>query len=126
MGATSVIDVKNVEEHFDQELARNLASRQRLKNSSVEKLFSRKQMEQGFLECFELIGGVPRLAIWANDPSNYKDFLQLLTKFAPKDTNEQLGRVLEYRSNVPASPLNKGKPEDEGTPRVLEHNPDGE
>lgn len=118
------IDPKKIEEEFDRQLAQNLAKRDRLKASSVEKLFSRKQMEQGFLECFELIGGVPRLAIWANDPANYKDFLQLLTKFAPKDTQEQVGRVLEYRSNVPTSPLNRPAESDEGTPKVLEH--DGE
>ena len=101
------MDANDVQEHFDQMLAVNLAERQRQMNASVQKLYSRKTLEQGMLECFELRGGVPRLAMWANDPENYGEFLKLLMKFAPKDSTEQLGRVLEYRSNVPASPLNR-------------------
>ena len=99
---------------FDQIVNQNLAERKRLANSSIQKLYSRKQMEQGFLECFELIGGVPRLALWANDPANYGDFLKLLMKFTPKDTTETLGRVLNYQSNVPASPLNPVQEIEEG------------
>lgn len=97
----------DLQEQFDQTLSKNLRERKRLANESVQKLYSRRNMEQGFLECFELIGGVPRLAIWANDPENYGDFLKLLMKFAPKDATEQVGRVLNYVSNVPASPLNR-------------------
>lgn len=100
------MDNEDLQEHFNQALDRNLAERKRLAKQSVQKLYSRRSMEQGFLECFELIGGVPRLAIWANDPENYGEFLKLLLKFAPKEALEQTGRVLEYRSNVPASPLN--------------------
>lgn len=107
---------EDIQEQFDKSLSRNLQERKRLANESVQKLYSRRQMEQGFLECFELIGGVPRLAIWANDPENYGEFLKLLMKFAPKDATEQVGRVLNYQSNVPPSPLNK----------VIEHDTDGE
>lgn len=101
---------EQLQEQFDQSLDRNLAQRKRLANESVQKLYSRRTMEQGFLECFELIGGVPRLAIWANDPENYGDFLKLLMKFAPKDAPEQLGKSVTYMSNVPASPLNRDEP----------------
>jgi hypothetical protein len=74
----------------------------------VEKVFSRRQIEQAFLESFEMIGGVPRLAIWANDPENYGTFLQLMMKLAPKEAATNLaGQVLEYRSNIPPSPLNR-------------------
>lgn len=90
------------------DLEHELARRAHLKTQNVERMFSRKNMEQGFLECFELVGGVPRLAIWANDPKNYAEFLKLLIKFAPKEANEQAGQVLEYISNVPQSPLNRG------------------
>lgn len=73
------------------------------------KIYSRKRIEQGFLEAFELVGGVSRLALWANEEDNYKDFLQLLVKFGPKESIAEVGgRVLEYRSNIPSSPLNKG------------------
>lgn len=101
----------DLQEQFDQALNKNLRERKRLANENVQKLYSRRTMEQGFLECFELIGGVPRLAIWANDPENYGEFLKLLMKFAPKDGTERVGQVINYVSNVPQSPLN----------RVLEH-----
>jgi len=55
------------------------------------------------------VGGVPRLAIWANQEENYGKFLDLLMKLAPKDTGAAIaGQILEYRSNVPQSPLNRG------------------
>lgn len=94
---------------FTLRLRNQLEQRKSLSAQSVQRLYSRKTMEQGFLECFELVGGVPRLALWANDPRNYAEFLKLLMRFAPKDATEQVGRVLEYRSNVPSSPLNKPK-----------------
>lgn len=82
--------------------------RRRLQKGGVEKIWSRKQIEQAFIETFEMVGGVPRLAIWANQEENYGKFLDLLMKLAPKDTGAAIaGQILEYRSNVPASPLNK-------------------
>lgn len=98
-------------EVLNDQLQRNLDQRQRLSNQNVQKLFSRKVVEQSFLECFELVGGIPRLALWANEPGNYGEFLKLLVKFAPKEVGEQAGQVLQYHSNVPQSPLN----------RVIEH-----
>lgn len=93
---------------FDLALQRQLSERQRKKNGGVEKVFSRRQIEQAFLETFEMVGGIPRLAIWANDPENYGTFLQLMMKLAPKEAlQNQVGAVLEYRSNVPPSPLNR-------------------
>jgi len=74
----------------------------------VERLYSRKQIERAFLETFELVGGVSRLAHWANDDENYKDFLKLLMVMAPKEQNSGGGQVIEYRSNVPRSPLSGG------------------
>ncbi len=77
------------------------------RRGSVERIYSRKQIEQAFLESFELIGGVSRLAHWANDDENYKDFLKLLMVMAPKEALQaQSGNVIEYRSNIPSSPLN--------------------
>lgn len=96
---------------FDVALQRQLSERQRKKNGGVEKVFSRRQIEQAFLETFEMVGGIPRLAIWANDPENYGTFLQLMMKLAPKEAvASQVGAVLEYRSNIPPSPLNRPAP----------------
>jgi len=98
---------------FDLALQNQLSERQRKRNSNVERVFSRKQIEQAFLESFEMIGGVPRLAIWANDPENYGAFLQLMMKLAPKEASSALGgQVLQYVSNIPPSPLNR-PPKDE-------------
>lgn len=100
-----------VQEFFNAQLERNIAERDRLSKSSVQKLYSRKNMEQGFLECFELVGGVPRLAMWANDPENYGDFLKLLMKFAPKETEKLGGATINFLSSVPDSPLNNPQPD---------------
>lgn len=106
------MDLENLQEQFDQSLSRSLAERQRLSNASVQKLYSRRALEQGFLECFELVGGIPRLALWANDPENYGEFLKLLMKFAPKEVEKQAGQVIQYMSSIPESPLNHALPQD--------------
>ena len=78
-------------------------------SSNVTVLHSRKAIEQAFLEVFEIIGGVPRLALWANDDKNYEKFLDLLMKLAPKGVADKLdqGATITYISNVPQSPLNR-------------------
>lgn len=101
---------------FNVALQNQLTDRQRRKDlkGGVERIYSRRQIEQAFLESFELVGGIPRLAIWANQEENYGKFLELLMKLAPKDAGGAIaGAVLEYRSNVPGSPLNKPKVDDD-------------
>lgn len=102
---------------FDIALQRQLSERQRKKNGGVEKVFSPKQIQNAFIESFEMIGGVPRLALWANDPENYETFLKLLIAIAPKGAQAtiggQMGQILEYRSAVPQSPLNRPAPDKE-------------
>lgn len=68
---------------------------------------TRKEVEQCFLETFELVGGVPRLAMWANNPANYGEFLKLYAKMIPKEVAEEAGQTFIYESNVPPSALNK-------------------
>lgn len=68
---------------------------------------SRKEVEQTFLETFDLVGGVPRLAVWANNPANYGEFLKLYAKMIPKEVAEEAGQTFIYESNVPPSALNK-------------------
>lgn len=115
---------------FNNALQNQLTERQRKLDQSrgVQRIWSRKQIEQAFIETFEMVGGVPRLAIWANDPENYKDFLMLLMKLAPKDTGSAIaGQILEYRSNVPSSPLNRPAPapEEAEDAVLIEQGPDG-
>jgi len=100
---------------FTLALQNQLSERQRRKDlaTGVERIYSRKQIEQAFIETFELVGGVTRLAQWANDPENYDKFLNLLMRLAPKDMGGAVqGAVIQYVSNVPASALNRPKPEE--------------
>ena len=76
-------------------------------DKSVSRIYSRKMVEQSMLETFQMVGGVNRLAAWANEDANYGKFLDLLIKLAPKEAlREMEGVVIEYRSLVPSSPLN--------------------
>jgi hypothetical protein len=76
--------------------------------STVTRIYGRREMEQAFLEAFDRVGGVDRLVAWASQQKNYKDFLWLLMKFAPKEAaRENAGVVLEYRTLVPQSTLNR-------------------
>lgn len=76
--------------------------------SGVERDWSRKQIQDAFIETFDLVGGVPRLALWANDPANYGQFLNLLMKLAPKEQmGERANAAIVYQSLVPQSSLVK-------------------
>jgi hypothetical protein len=104
---------------FNLALQQQLTERQRRKDErgNVERIWSPKQIQNAFLETFELIGGVQRLAIWANEEENYEAFMKMLITLAPKGAaallGEKTGNVIEYRSNVPSSPLNRARNEDE-------------
>lgn len=76
-------------------------------HGKVDRIYSRKQIEQAFLETFEMIGGIPRLAMWANQEENYESFLKLLMQLKPKEVGGSLAQVFEYRSNIPGSKLNR-------------------
>jgi hypothetical protein len=104
---------------FDVALQQQLTERQRRKDArtGVERIWSNRQIQNAFIESFELVGGIPRLCLWANDPNNYETFLKLLVQIAPKGAAAMLGemggQILEYRSLVPQSPLNRQKPEED-------------
>jgi hypothetical protein len=72
----------------------------------VERIYSRKQVEQALLQAFELTGGITRLALWANQEENYSDYLKLLMKLLPRETKEELASLIEYKTYVPPSRLN--------------------
>lgn len=95
---------------FERALLQKLTERQVARVQSqesgiVERVFSRRDIENAFMETFELIGGIPRMALWANEPKNYGLFMQLLAKMLPKDDRAAVGRTLQYVSNIPHSPL---------------------
>jgi hypothetical protein len=50
--------------------------------------FSRKDVVSAFATAFEMIGGVPRLALWANE--NPTDFYKLFGKLLPSATQAEV------------------------------------
>ena len=99
---------QDIERAFEQRLSqRNRAAKGA---GSITTIYSRKQIEQALLETFELVGGVSRLALWANDPENYGKFLDLWLRLAPKGVPELSSKgSVTYISNVPQSPLNRNE-----------------
>lgn len=98
------------EDKLKNALMSQLTDRQlkKMQNPNLDAIWTRRQIQDAFLETFELVGGVNRLAIWANESGNYAMFLKLLMTFAPKEEKGSEGPTkIEYRSNVPSSSLVK-------------------
>ena len=55
--------------------------------------FNRKQVVTAFSNAFELIGGVPRLALWAH--ANTSDFYKLYARLLPSQASSALGEANE-------------------------------
>lgn len=73
----------------------------------VSRIHSQAKIGQQLMETFELVGGISRLARWANDPENYSEFVKIWAKLAPKDGMSELSQGFTYQSMVPSSPLSK-------------------
>lgn len=60
---------------------------------------------EGFHNAFEIVGGVPRLALWAHE--NYGDFVRMYSKLLPSQNSSALGESgkLEIELKVPGSSL---------------------
>lgn len=71
------------------------------------KEFSRKDVVQAFQDAFELIGGTPRLALWANQ--NEGDFFKLYSRLLPSQASSALGEANEMviRHVLPKGPLDE-------------------
>lgn len=55
--------------------------------------FTRKDVVTAFSNAFELIGGVPRLALWAHN--NETDFYKLYSRLLPSQASSALGETNE-------------------------------
>lgn len=71
------------------------------------KEFSRKDVVQAFQDAFELIGGTPRLALWAH--ANEGDFFKLYSRLLPSQASSALGEANEMviRHVLPKGPLDE-------------------
>lgn len=94
--------------NFEEALDIALTTRQieRAQGKRARKI-TRKEVQDAFLETFELVGGIPRLALWANNPANYGEFLKLYAKMIPKEVAEDAGQSIIYESGMPRSALNR-------------------
>lgn len=98
------------EEHKD--LYLDMAPLQHIANGKTVRVprnphFSRKDVVQSFQSAFELIGGVPRLALWAND--NQSDFYKLYARLLPSQASSSLGEanVLKIQMAIAPGPLDE-------------------
>lgn len=69
--------------------------------------FTRKDVVNAFQSAFELVGGVPRLALWANE--NYTEFTKLYARLLPSQSSSALGEsnVLRIEMAIAPSPLDE-------------------
>lgn len=69
--------------------------------------FSRKDVVNAFQAAFDLIGGVPRLALWAND--HQTDFYKMYSKLIPSGASSALGEVnkMEIQMAIVPGPLDR-------------------
>lgn len=67
--------------------------------------FTRKDVVQAFQSSFELMGGIPRLALWGHE--NPTEFYKLYSRLLPSQASSALGESnqLEITVKVPHSPL---------------------
>ena len=68
---------------------------------------SRKQVVQAFQSAFEMVGGIQRLAIWANDHPT--EFYKLYARLLPSQASEALGEKNEMTvvHVIPRGPLDR-------------------
>jgi len=64
--------------------------------------FTRKEVVQAFHSAFELIGGVPRLAVWANN--NETEFFKLYSRLLPSQASSALGESNTLRIEMAVKP----------------------
>lgn len=69
------------------------------------KEFNRKQVVNAFQNAFDLIGGTPRLALWAH--KNEKEFYKLYARLLPSQSSSALGEANELvvKHILPKGPL---------------------
>ena len=77
---------------------KNIQKRPKSKKSQVSRV------TESLNETYELIGGVPRMAIWANEPTNQSDFYKLWARTGQKTELMHSGKVI-IRPALPKSAL---------------------
>lgn len=76
-------------------------------HSVIRREFSRKDVVEAFQRTFELMGGVPRMTLWAM--SNPTEFYKLYGRLLPSQASSALGESNELvlKMVIPATSLDK-------------------
>lgn len=67
------------------------------------KMRDRREVELAFHACFELLGGVPAMLVWAND--NQGDFYKLMGRLLPEQQKVAQNTQIVINTGVERSPL---------------------
>ena len=99
---TNVIDIQDWESTMER--IAQPSTRMRIPQN---KDFSRKDVVNAFQNAFELIGGTPRLALWAHQ--NEGDFFKLYSRLLPSQASSALGEANELiiKHVLPRGPLDE-------------------
>ena len=65
--------------------------------------FKRQQVVNAFTDAFTLIGGVPRLALWADE--NPTEFYRIYSKLMPKESHSQQDTEMKILHVLPKGAL---------------------
>lgn len=66
---------------------------------------NREEIANAFMTSFELVGGTPRLALWAD--GNYGEFVKIFGRLLPKETMTVHEGKIELVHSVPPSKLDE-------------------
>jgi hypothetical protein len=103
----------------------DFAERHKSLTSLPRKPFDRQKVINAFEEAFELVGGVPRLALWAD--KNPTEFYRIFGKLLPTSSQQDIVAKGEFRiiTALEASPLDE-IPSDEVTDGEFEEKRSGD
>jgi len=79
-----VISIAEWESRLNELALETSATQIRLPKTLAGKRVNREEIANAFLVSFEMIGGVPRLASWAD--SHYSEFVKVFGRLLPKET----------------------------------------
>jgi hypothetical protein len=90
------VAVRDMEETFH-------ALAERPRPYPIPRGLSRKNVERAFHTAFEMVGGIPRLVLWAD--TNPTDFYKLYSRLLPQEVNANLQGAVQLV--LPKTPLDE-------------------
>ena len=79
-----VIDISTWEARLNELAAEATDTQIRLPRQLAGRRVNRDEIANAFLTSFEMVGGVPRLSLWAD--GNYSEFMKIFGRLLPKET----------------------------------------